>query len=60
MYTPSDFVLPNISVESIGDVEHHVTSEFKRIQKYSVNEATWIRKFKHIPDLKQSIKAKNA
>lgn len=45
---------------TIVDVRQYVTAEFKRIQKYSANEATWDREFKHIRDLKRSIEAKNS
>lgn len=44
---------------TIVDVPQFLEAEFKRIQKYSNNEATWDREFKHIRELKMALEQRN-
>lgn len=44
---------------TITDVSTYVDAEIKRIQKYSANEATWDREFRHIRDLKAALETMN-
>lgn len=43
---------------TIVDVPQFLDAEFKRIQKYSANEATWAREFKHIRELRVALEAR--
>lgn len=62
-FTNTELPAGNLKINrymTITDVPAYLDAEFIRVQKYSVNEGTWDREFKHLRELKTTLEARNS